>query len=185
MNAVQLRDSKDALEVNWLEITIHSQASEVAYRNSFITDLAVDRDNVAELAACCRARWKIDNETFNFLKTDGYNLEHNFGHSKQNLAALLVTLNLLAFALNQVTWAVLQPPRHRNRLPDLPIMGRSASNAGLYQATTAAAALSLLRSLSSGTPKMRRHQPAKAKMRIAGVVTSFLIGATRNCTLIC
>ena len=37
----------------------------VTYRNSFITDLPVGRDNVAELAACGRARWKIENETFN------------------------------------------------------------------------------------------------------------------------
>ena len=102
LNAVPLRDSKDALAVNWLEITIHNPAGEVTYRNSFITDLPVDRDNVAELAACGRARWKIENETFNVLKTDGYNLEHNFGHGKQNLAALLVTLNLLAFAFHTV-----------------------------------------------------------------------------------
>jgi hypothetical protein len=31
-------------------------------------------------------------ETFNVLKTQGYNLEHNFGHGKQTLANLLVTL---------------------------------------------------------------------------------------------
>ena len=102
MNAVPLRDSKDALAVNWFEITILNPAGELTYRNSFITDLPVDRDNVAELAACGRARWKIENETFNVLKTDGYNLEHNFGHGKQNLAALLVTLNLLAFAFHTV-----------------------------------------------------------------------------------
>jgi len=102
MNAVPLRNSKDALAVNWFEITIRNPAGEVTYRNSFITDLAVDRDNVAELAACGRARWKIENGTFNVLKTDGYNLEHNFGHGKQNLAALLVTLNLLAFAFHTV-----------------------------------------------------------------------------------
>lgn len=102
MNAVPLRGTKDAMEVNWLEITIHNSAGEVTYRNSFITDLPVNRDNVAELAACGRARWKIENETFNVLKTDGYNLEHNFGHGKQNLAALLVTLNLLAFAFHTV-----------------------------------------------------------------------------------
>jgi hypothetical protein len=39
-------------------------------------------------------------ETFNVLKTNGYNLEHNFGHGKQTLASVLVTLNLLAFALH-------------------------------------------------------------------------------------
>src|SRR3954469_23968333 len=54
------------------------------------------------LAACGRARWKIENETFNVLKTNGYNLEHNFGHGKQTLSNLLVSLNLLAFAFHTV-----------------------------------------------------------------------------------
>ena len=36
----------------------------------------------------------------NVLKTKGYHLEHNFGHGKQHLASVLVTLNLLAFAFH-------------------------------------------------------------------------------------
>jgi Transposase DDE domain len=99
---VPLRDGKDALLVNWLEIEILDAAGKVSFRNSFITDLPVDSDNVAELAACGRARWKIENETFNVLKTKGYNIEHNFGHGKRNLAAILATLNLLAFAIHTV-----------------------------------------------------------------------------------
>jgi hypothetical protein len=55
-----------------------------------------------ELAACDRARWKIENESFNTLKTEGYNLEHNFGHGKKHLSAVLATLNLLAFAFHTV-----------------------------------------------------------------------------------
>jgi len=102
ISQVPLRDAKDALPVNWFEIEIGNAAGEVTYRNSFITDLPVGRDNVAELAACGRARWKIENETFNVLKTSGYHLEHSFGHGKQNLAALLVSLNLLAFAFHAV-----------------------------------------------------------------------------------
>jgi hypothetical protein len=102
MSGVPLRDGKDAMTVNWLEIEIRNAAGQVTYRNSFITDLPVGRDNVAELAACGRARWKIENETFNVLKTSGYHLEHNFGHGQKNLAALLVTLNLLAFAFHTV-----------------------------------------------------------------------------------
>ena len=42
----------------------------------------MNRGNVAELADCARARWKIENETFNVLKQHGYHLEHNFGHGK-------------------------------------------------------------------------------------------------------
>jgi hypothetical protein len=99
---VPIRDGKDALIVNWLEIEIVDAAGKTTYRNSFVTDLAVSKDNVAELAACGRARWKIENETFNTLKTKGYNLEHNFGHGKQWLAAFLATLNLIAFAMHTV-----------------------------------------------------------------------------------
>ncbi|HEV2320755.1 MAG TPA: ISNCY family transposase, partial [Gammaproteobacteria bacterium] len=102
LTEVPLRDGKDALTVNWLEIEIHDAAGKLTYRNSFITDLPVGRDNVAELAACGRARWKIENNTFNVLKTTGYHLEHNFGHGRQNLAALLAALNLLAFAFHTV-----------------------------------------------------------------------------------
>lgn len=102
LNDVPLRADAKAIEVNWLGIEILNKAGEVTYRNSFITDLPVNDRNVAELAACGRARWKVENETFNTLKTKGYNLEHNFGHGQHNLAAVLATLNLLAFALHTV-----------------------------------------------------------------------------------
>lgn len=100
MEGVPLRDGKDALVVNWLEIEIAKPNGKVTYRNSFVTDLAVTRKTVADIAACGRARWKIENETFNVLKNNGYNLEHNFGHGKETLASLLVALNLLAFAMH-------------------------------------------------------------------------------------
>ena len=41
-------------------------------------------------------------ETFNTLKTKGYNLEHNFGHGKEHLASVLATMNLIAFAMHTV-----------------------------------------------------------------------------------
>jgi hypothetical protein len=102
LEGLPLRDGKDALLVNWLEIEIADPAGKVTYRNSFVTDLAVSKNNVAELAACGRARWKIENESFNTLKTKGYNLEHNFGHGQQHLSAVLATMNLIAFAMHTV-----------------------------------------------------------------------------------
>ena len=50
--------------------------------------------------AAGRARWKIENEDINTLKTKGYNLEHNFGHGKKHLSETLATLNILAFLLH-------------------------------------------------------------------------------------
>ena len=102
LEGVPIRDGKDALIVNWLEIEIVDATGKVTYRNSFVTDLAVNKGNVAELAACGRSRWKIENETFNTLKTKGYNLEHNFGHGREHLSALLATMNLIAFAMHTV-----------------------------------------------------------------------------------
>jgi hypothetical protein len=101
LSGVPLRGDEKAMTVNWLMIEISDDRGKVTWRNSFITDLGVSRDNVAECAAG-RARWKIENETFNVLKTKGYNLEHNFGHGKQHLATVLAILNLLAFACHTV-----------------------------------------------------------------------------------
>ena len=100
LSAVPLRATADAITVNWFSIEIFNAKGKRAYYNSFVTDLAVTADTVAELAACGRARWKIENETFNVLKNNGYNLEHSFGHGKETLASILVTLNLLAFAFH-------------------------------------------------------------------------------------
>jgi hypothetical protein len=41
-------------------IEIVNAAGTVTYRNSFITDLPVGPDTVVDLAACGRARWKIE-----------------------------------------------------------------------------------------------------------------------------
>ena len=99
-NQVPLTDSDDALKVNWCELTVTNGEGEVCYRNSFITDWEIGAENVAGLVAAGRARWKIENEHNNVLKTKGYHLEHNFGHGKQHLSSLLMTMNLLAFGLH-------------------------------------------------------------------------------------
>jgi hypothetical protein len=100
LSGVPLRATADAITVNWFSIEIRNAAGKRTYYNSFVTDLAVTVDTVAELAACGRARWKVENETFNVLKNNGYNLEHNYGHGKQTLASVFLTLNLLAFAFH-------------------------------------------------------------------------------------
>lgn len=104
LDAVPLRATDDAIPVNWFSVEILNIKGKRTYYNSFVTDLPVTPDTVAELAACGRARWKIENETFNVLKTNGYNLEHNFGHGKETLASVLVTLNLLAFAFHTAAY---------------------------------------------------------------------------------
>ena len=72
------------------------------YHNTFFTSLEVTADNVAEIARAGRARWKVENETYNCLTRQGYSLKHNFGHGQDGLANLLTVLNLLAFAFHSV-----------------------------------------------------------------------------------
>ncbi len=97
-----LREGKDALNVNWIGVTISDAKGKVTYDGAFVTSLTVSPENVADIAACARARWKIENETFNVLKNNGYHLEHNFGHGKQHLAMTFAAMNLLAFAFHTV-----------------------------------------------------------------------------------
>lgn len=62
-----------------------------------MTQAPLTAKTVAPLVQAGRTRWKVENENNNTLKTQGYHLEHNFGHGTQHLAALLATFNLLAF----------------------------------------------------------------------------------------
>jgi hypothetical protein len=61
-----------------------------------------------------RGRWKIENETFNTLKNQGYHFEHNYGHGYLNLATVLALLMLLAFTVDQIQqhcWKLFQQVR--------------------------------------------------------------------------
>jgi len=97
VNQVPMRDGQHALELNWCELTITSANGKQLYKNAFATDFKISKDNVKQIVADGRTRWKIENENNNILKTKGYHLEHNFGHGKNHLSTLLLTLNLLAF----------------------------------------------------------------------------------------
>jgi hypothetical protein len=100
VGTVPLRDTDDALLVNWCEITTRTEEGKILYRNAFATSLAIDDVNVAAVVASGRARWKIENENNNTLKTKGYHFEHNFGHGQQFLSSLMATLILLAYLLH-------------------------------------------------------------------------------------
>ncbi len=96
LNGVPLRDSDDALRVNWCELTVSRPDGKVTYKNSFATNHTITDDTVVEIVLAGRTRWKVENEHHNTLKTKGYNLEHNFGHGKQHLSSFLATLNILS-----------------------------------------------------------------------------------------
>jgi hypothetical protein len=102
VNQVPLRDGEGALEVNWCELTTTRQDGKVVYKNAFATNHRITEANVADIVRDGRARWKVENENNNTLKTKGYHLTHNFGHGKHYLSSLLATFNLLAFQFHTV-----------------------------------------------------------------------------------
>lgn len=102
VNDVPIRDGEDALKVNWCEITTTTADGTIIYQNAFATHHHITKDNVIDVVAAGRARWKTENENHNTLKTKGYHLEHNFGHGDKYLASLLITFNLLAFLFHTV-----------------------------------------------------------------------------------
>jgi hypothetical protein len=102
-NDLPLRDGKDTIEVNWMQLRITVQETgEQLYLNDFITDHRITIQNVASLVEEGRTRWHIENQNNNTLKTKGYHFEHNFGHGTEHLAETLLTLNLLAFLFHNV-----------------------------------------------------------------------------------
>jgi hypothetical protein len=99
-NGVPLNESNADELVNALEYwEIHGDGK-VQYF-SWITDFFLRPDNIFAIMRGGRARWKIENETFNTLKNQGYHLEHNYGHGEQNLSVVLALLMLLAFLVDQ------------------------------------------------------------------------------------
>ena len=98
---VPLNRAHPDLTVHFLEYwEIDARGKERVW--SWITSLTISRENASALMRAGRARWKIENETFNTLKNQGYPFEHNFGHGKQYLCSTLAGLMLLAFLVDQI-----------------------------------------------------------------------------------
>lgn len=102
INQVPLNESHPDLLVNFLEY-IQSDADGKQLKHfTWVTDLQITKENCAWLVRGGRARWRVENETFNTLKNQGYNLEHNYGHGNQNLSVVFAMLMMLAFLIDQV-----------------------------------------------------------------------------------
>ena len=69
---------------------------------TWITNLPFTARSVERVMQAGRSRWKIENETFNTLKNQGYHFEHNYGHGQQNLATILALIMMLAFLVDQI-----------------------------------------------------------------------------------
>jgi hypothetical protein len=101
LNQVPLNQSNPDLLVNYLEYHELKEGN-TTYHGSWITNIELTANNVYQIRRAGRTRWKIENETFNTLKTQGYHFEHNYGHGKRHLATVLATLMMLHFLIDQV-----------------------------------------------------------------------------------
>ena len=100
LNGVPLNQSNLDLKVNFIDYHQHTVGKKTIHF-SWVTDFTVTSENVYQLMRGGRARWKIENETFNTLKNQGYHLEHNYGLGKQHLSEVFVMLMMLAFLVDQ------------------------------------------------------------------------------------
>jgi hypothetical protein len=100
-NNFALNDTHPDIRVNILYYKVTLKNGDVKIF-SWITNIKMTKTNVGKVAKAGRSRWKIKNETFNTLKNQGYNFEHNFGHGKENLCTNFAFLMMLAFLVDQI-----------------------------------------------------------------------------------
>jgi hypothetical protein len=95
-----LNEAHADLRVNFLECW--EWDGDQVQHFSWVTDLRVNKGTVYQIMRGGRARWRIENETFNTLKNQGYHFEHNYGHGYQHLSVVFAVLMMLAFCVDQV-----------------------------------------------------------------------------------
>jgi Transposase DDE domain len=101
VNAVSINESNQEVLVNLL-VYVELDAEGKTHTWAWVTDLTLREDNVQQVARGGRARWRIENETYNTLKNQGYHFEHNYGHGYKHLAEVFALLMMLAFLIDQV-----------------------------------------------------------------------------------
>jgi hypothetical protein len=101
INNVSLNESNQDCKINFLEYREITKKGK-RQRFSWVTDLTLSADTVYKIMRGGRARWRIENETFNTLKNQGYHFEHNFGHGQKELSTVMAYLMMLAFLIDQM-----------------------------------------------------------------------------------
>lgn len=117
-NTITLKDAGKIFELHWLNNAPLNASNEDLRVNFFkcieispdgkrktftwITSFTITKNNIFRLMKGARSRWKVENETFNTLKTQGYHFEHNFGHGYQQLSSVMGSTMILAFLIDQL-----------------------------------------------------------------------------------
>jgi hypothetical protein len=103
-NQLFLNKENQDIKINFLKLTLTELKTGHTITFCWITDILIDETNCVCLAKIGRTRWKIENETFNTLKNQTYDFEHNFGHGQSFLAQNFAQLMLLAFSFDQINY---------------------------------------------------------------------------------
>jgi hypothetical protein len=101
VNGVSINESNQEVVVNLLVYAELDAAGKI-HTWAWVTDLTLSATNVKQVARGGRTRWRIENETFNTLKNQGYHFEHNYGHGYEHLGEVFAWLMMLAFLIDQV-----------------------------------------------------------------------------------
>lgn len=99
VNGLPINATHQDVLVNILEY--YQVTGDVRKRFCWVTDIPVTERNAYQIMRAGRAHWKIENETFNTLKNQGYNFEHNYGLGRQYLSMVFVKMMMLAFLVDQ------------------------------------------------------------------------------------
>lgn len=99
---VPLNKSNQDRLVTFVEYWEHNAKTDKVQHFCWITNLDITEENVYLFMRGARARWKIENETFNTLKNQGYHFGHNYGLGKKHLSEVFVLLMMLAFLIDQI-----------------------------------------------------------------------------------
>jgi hypothetical protein len=98
---LSLNEANQEVRVNFLKC-VETNAQGEEHEWTWVTDLNLTAAHFGQGARGGRARWHIENETFNTLKNQGYHFEHNYGHGLKHLAVVMALLMMLAFLMDQV-----------------------------------------------------------------------------------
>ena len=101
ISQISLNKTHQDLKVNYIDYWETDKTGKT-FHYACVTDLDLTAQTVEDIVRAGRSRWKIENETFNTLKNQGYHLEHNYGHGQKYLSSVFSLLMMLAFLIDQV-----------------------------------------------------------------------------------
>ena len=100
INEVPLNKGHSDFKVNFIEYW-ETKKNGSKQHFTWVTDISITDENCYHIMRGGRVNWRIENNTFNTLKNQGYHFSHNFGHGYQNLCTVFGMLMMLAFLVDQ------------------------------------------------------------------------------------